>query len=68
MWVEGESHAGARLTLPHPRLGERDYVVLPMEDLMHNPERFLEHAGVKVLPRDQRVGAVTADLGPIDWA
>ena len=68
MWVEGESHAGAKLTLPHPRLGERDYVVLPMEDLMHNPERFLEHAGVKVLPRDQRVGAVTADLGPIDWA
>lgn len=67
-WLEGEIHAGSRLTLPHPRLGERDYVILPMEDLMHNPARFLEHGGVHVLPREERVGAVTADLGEIEWA
>ena len=67
MWVEGESHAGARLTLPHPRLGERDYVIVPMEDLMHDPERFLSHAGVTVTPRDDRVGHVTADLGEVVW-
>ena len=67
MWIEGERHAGARLTLPHPRLGERDYVIVPMEDLMHDPARFLAHGGVEVLPRDQRVGLVTADLGEVAW-
>ena len=67
MWVEGERHSGARLTLPHPRLGERDYVVVPMEDLMHDPVRFLTHGGVEVLPRERRVGLVTADLGEIAW-
>ena len=67
VWVEGERHAGSRLTLPHPRLGERDYVIVPMEDLMHAPERFLAHAGVEVLPREERVGHVTADLGEVAW-
>lgn len=67
VWVEGESHAGARLTLPHPRLGERDYVIVPMEDLMHDPARFLAHAGVTVAPREERVGQVTADLGEVTW-
>ena len=67
MWVEGERHAGSRLTLPHPRLGERDYVIVPMEDLMHDPVRFLTHGGVEVLPREQRVGLVTADLGEVAW-
>ena len=67
LWVEGETHAGRALTLPHPRLGERDFTVLPMEDLVHNPERFLAHGGVKVLPREQRVGTVTGDLGTIAW-
>ncbi len=67
VWVEGEAHAGRRLVLPHPRLGERDYVIVPMEDLMHDPERFLMHAGVPVTPRDERVGHVTADLGEISW-
>ena len=66
-WVEGETHQGRKLTLPHPRLGERDYVIVPMEDLMHNPTRFLEHGGVEVLPREDRVGAVTSDLGEISW-
>ena len=67
IWVEGERHAGRRLCLPHPRVGERDYVIVPMEDLMHAPERFLAHAGIEVVPRDERVGHVTADLGEIAW-
>ena len=67
VWVEGERHAGSRLTLPHPRLGERDYVIVPMEDLMHSPERFFAHAGVDVAPREERVGHVTSDLGEVAW-
>lgn len=67
LWVEGETHAGRKLVLPHPRLGERDFVIVPMEDLMHDPVRFLAHAGVSVLPREQRVGLVRADLGELAW-
>ena len=67
LWMEGETHAGRKLTLPHPRLGERDFVIVPMEDLMHDPVRFLEHAGISVLPREQRVGLVRADLGELAW-
>ncbi|MDO4537397.1 MAG: dihydropteroate synthase [Coriobacteriales bacterium] len=66
-WIEGEVHHGARLELPHPRLGERDYVLVPMEDLMPDPVRFLTHGGVDVLPESERVGHVTADLGPLPW-
>ncbi|MCI1665730.1 MAG: dihydropteroate synthase [Atopobiaceae bacterium] len=66
-WMEGETHAGRRLTLPHRGLGERDYVIVPLEDLMHDPVRFLEHGGVKVKPQDERVGLVRSDLGEVAW-
>ncbi|MBP3894001.1 MAG: dihydropteroate synthase [Atopobiaceae bacterium] len=66
-WIEDEVHAGPKLTLPHPRLGERDYVLVPMEDLMHDPVRFLSHAGVEVLPPEERVGQVIGELGVIEW-
>lgn len=66
-WIEGEQHAGTKLTLPHPRLGERDYVLVPMEDLMHDPVRFLVHAGVSVFAPEDRVGHVTGELGQLDW-
>lgn len=67
VFVEGEEHAGGKLTLPHPHLGERDYVLVPMEDLMHDPVRFLMHAGVPVYAPEERVGHVTAELGALDW-
>lgn len=68
-WVEGERHSGRKLTLPHARMGERDYVILPMEDLMHDPARFFLYANapVKVLPREERVGMVISDLGELTW-
>jgi 2-amino-4-hydroxy-6-hydroxymethyldihydropteridine diphosphokinase len=67
IWIEDERHAGPKLTLPHPRLGERDFVLLPMEDLMHDPVRFFSHGGVDVLPVEQRVGRVIAELGVLEW-
>lgn len=66
-WMEGEIHAGRRLRLPHPKLGERDYILVPMEDLMHDPVRFLSHAGVHIAPQEERVGIVLADLGEVKW-
>jgi len=67
LWIEGESHCGAHLTLPHPHLGERDYVLVPMEDLMHDPVRFFTHAGVTVAKPEDRVGHVMSELGRLDW-
>lgn len=66
-WFEDELASGRELTIPHPRLGERDYVLVPMEDLMHDPVRFLTHEGVNVLDPEDRVGHVTEDLGPLNW-
>ena len=66
-WIEGERHQGARLTLPHPGLGEREFILVPMEDLMPDPMRFFGHAGVVIQPVDQRVGRIMSDLGPVDW-
>lgn len=67
VWLEDEQHAGKKLTLPHPRLGERDFVLVPMEDLMHDPVRFLSHGGVNVLPPEQRIGHVLGELGVVEW-
>jgi 7,8-dihydro-6-hydroxymethylpterin-pyrophosphokinase len=67
VYVEDEEHAGRKLTLPHPHLGERDYVLVPMEDLMHDPVRFLMHAGVPVYAPEERVGHVVSELGVLDW-
>lgn len=67
VFMEGERHAGNRLRLPHPGLVERDFVLVPMEDLVHDPARYLRHAGIDVLLREERLGIVRADLGPIEW-
>lgn len=67
VWMEGESHAGTRLTLPHPRMNERDFVLAPMEDLMHDPVRFFAASGIDVLSPEQRVGRVRSDMGAVLW-
>ena len=67
VFMEGETHGDSRLRLPHPGLTERDFVLVPMEDLVRDPARYLRHAGVTVKPREERVGIVRAQLGPIEW-
>ena len=67
LFMEDEFHAGSRLKLPHPRMHERDFVLFPMEDLVHDPARYLRHAGIAVNDREHRVGIVREDLGVIEW-
>ncbi len=63
LWMERESHAGSRLTLPHPLMGERSFVLRPLADLVGDAERFCRDQGIPVAPADARVGRVTEALG-----
>ena len=65
LWMEGEIHGGEKLRLPHPKLGERDFVLIPLEDLVHDPARFFRFEGVEVLPPEERVGHVVGELGSL---
>lgn len=67
VFVEGERHDGAHLTLPHPGLAERDFVLIPLEDLLPDPARYLRNAGIEVVSREDRYGIVREDLGPLNW-
>ena len=65
LWMENEIHGGDVLRLPHPLLGERDFVLVPLEDLVHDPARFLRFQGIDVRPAEERVGHVTRELGEL---
>lgn len=65
LWMDNEIHGGEKLRLPHPSLGERDFVLVPLEDLMHNPARFFRYEGVDVKEPEDRVGHVVAELGTL---
>ena len=63
LWMDGETHGGKKLRLPHPLIGERDFVLVPLEDLMHDPARFFRFNGVEVKEPEDRVGHIVGDLG-----
>lgn len=65
LWMDNEIHGGNKLRLPHPGLGERDFVLVPLEDLMHNPARFFRYEGIDVKEPEDRVGRVVAELGTL---
>ena len=65
IWMDGEVHGGDKLRLPHPGLGERDFVLVPLEDLMHDPARFFRFEGVNVKEPEERVGHVVGELGSL---
>ena len=65
LWMEGEIHGGDKLRLPHPKLGERDFVLVPLEDLMHDPARFFRYEGVDVKEPEDRVGHIVGELGSL---
>ena len=65
LWMEGERHAGPRLTCPHPRIGERDFVLTPLSDLVGDLEAFCAREGIACVPPAQRLGRVERVLGEL---
>lgn len=65
LWMEGERHAGARLALPHPLMGERAFVLRPLADLVGDARAFCRSCGVAAGPDDCLLGEVTAELGEL---
>ena len=63
LWMDGETHGGKKLRLPHPLIGERDFVLVPLEDLMHDPARGFRYNGVEVKEPEDRVGHIVGELG-----
>lgn len=55
LWMEGEERATPRLTLPHPRLIERAFVLIPLAELDAN-----------LVVRDRPVAAWLAELARSD--
>lgn len=47
LWYEGVTMETPRLTLPHPRMHERAFVLKPLSDLV--PELMLKQGGIKTL-------------------
>ncbi len=61
--MDGETHGGKKLRLPHPLIGERDFVLVPLEDLMHDPARFFRYNGVEVKEPRAGVGPYRGRIG-----
>jgi 2-amino-4-hydroxy-6-hydroxymethyldihydropteridine diphosphokinase len=62
---EGETRTGPELLLPHPRMWERAFVLVPLRELLGRSAQFDRPAWAEVRTR---LALVFADAGVVPWA
>ena len=53
------------ITLPHARMGERDFVLTPLADLVPDVEAFCAREGIAAVAPGERLGKVARVLGAL---
>lgn len=62
LWVEGQVQQTPTLTLPHPGIGMRHFVLRPLAEVIGPPCHFLKDIGIELAPKDERIGPIIKKL------
>ncbi len=62
LWVENVVCQSPTLTLPHPGMGKRHFVLRPLVDVMGPPCHFLNDIHVELAPKEERIGPILRKL------
>ncbi|MBR2835047.1 MAG: dihydropteroate synthase [Coriobacteriales bacterium] len=63
--MEHERYVSSRLMLPHKRIGERDFTVIPLQEILGETafDEFCKKQALTIEPPQNRVGKITGILG-----
>lgn len=62
LWIEGYEIKTPSLTLPHPGMGKRHFVLRPLVEVIGPPCHFLKDIGVELAPKEERIGPILQRL------
>lgn len=62
LWMEGYDQQTPTLTLPHPGMGMRHFVLRPLAEVIGPPCHFLQEIGIELAPKEKRIGPVIKKL------
>lgn len=62
LWMEGHIQQTPTLTLPHPGIGMRHFVLRPLAEVIGPPCHFLKDIGLELAPKEERIGPIIKKL------